>query len=192
MSDEVTTHQVKGICEAVMMRGDWQEYHINIGRQHPVKLSTKQEDVKLLAAAAGQAEAVWTYTERDGNPNPHQPGKFYKNRYLSNVVVGGELDPNLAAPPAAQQSGGGQRSGGSPSPEGRETSIERQVLVKAVIGLYPAGLLTTDDEWWTLLERLDTWMAHDRKSNAPAAEAVPDAVAEQQAAAVDPDDDIPF
>lgn len=194
MSDEVTTHQIQGVCEGVMMKGDWQEFHIGIGKQYPVKLSTKQEDIKALAAAAGANVAIWTYTEKQGGPNPHRPGEFFKNRYLSNVEVGGTLDPALAGQTsmANAPASGGVSGGGMPSSEGRERSIERQVLVKAAIVLYPGKLIETDEEWFALLDRLDTWMEHPRPQPDKPAEA--EKPAEAATPAVDPDDsdDIPF
>lgn len=196
MSDEVTTHQIQGFCDGVMMKGDWQEFHVNIGRQYPVKLSTKQDDIKAAALLAGTQVAVWTYTERQGGPNPHRPGEFFKNRYLSSVEVGGTLDPALAGQqsiPNAPTSGG-VSSGGMPNPEGREVSIERQVIIKSTVGLYPAALIESDDDWFALLGRLDEWMAHPR----PKAESTPADTAEN-AVATEPtapgggtDDDIPF
>jgi hypothetical protein len=191
MSDEVTTHQIKGFCDGVMMKGDWQEYHVNIGKTYPVKLSTKQDDVKAIASAAGTQEAVWTYRERQGGPNPHRPGEFFKNRYLSKVEVGGVLDPALAGQTGGSNapSGGGISAGSMPSSEGRERSIERQVLVKEV--LPHLATFKDQDEMFALLDRLDEWMGRERPTKA-----VGDEVAlGQQApsdAPVDPDSDIPF
>lgn len=191
MSDEVTTHQIEGVCEGTMMRGDWSEFHIGIGKQYPVKLSTKQDDIKAQALAAGTQKAVWTYTEREGGPNPHRPGENFKNRYLSKVEVGGTLDPALAA----QQTlpiAGATRAGSAPNPEGRETSIERQVIVKAAIGLYPAALVESDDDWFALLNRLDEWMAHERPKPDVGEKAAGEEKPAEAAPTVDPDDDIPF
>jgi hypothetical protein len=186
MSDEVTTHQIEGVCDGVMMKGDWQEYHVNIGKQYPVKLSTKHDDIKLLAAAAGTDKAIWTYTERQGGPNPHRPGEFFKNRYLSNVEVGGTLDPALASAPSASGSSSG------PSPEGRDASIERQTIIKAALPLLdkiPAEGTETG-EFLRFLDKLDEWIATPRAK--PAAPAP--AAAEEPAAPKpdDDDDDIPF
>lgn len=188
MSDEVTTHQVKGVCGGVMMKGDWLEFHIDIGRQYPVKLSTKQEDVKAAGQAAGGQEAVWTYTERQGGPNPHRPGEFFKNRYLSRVEVGGTLDPALAGQqqlPLAQA--GANQGGGRPATETR--SIERQTIVKAAIALYPAALITTDEQWFALAQRLHDFIAEEKAAPPPKPQA--QAVAEVAGEAA-PDDDIPF
>lgn len=194
MSDEVTTHQIEGVCEGVMMKGDWQEFHIGIGKQYPVKLSTKQDDIKAAAMAAGNAKAVWTYTEKQGGPNPHRPGEFFKNRYLSSVEVGGTLDPALAGQQTLSDApaGGGARPGQMPNPEGRDVSIERQVIVKEV--LPHLAEYKDQDEMFALMDRLDEWMGRER----PKAEGTTKEAAGnegQQAtpdAPVDPDDDIPF
>jgi hypothetical protein len=184
MSEEVTTHQIKGVCEGVMMKGDWLEFHIDIGRQYPVKLSTKQPDVKAAGQEAGKAEAVWTYTERDGNPNPHKPGEFFKNRYLSKVEVGGTLDPALAGQQRTSNAQGGGASGGGEDPRGR--SIERQAVVKAALVLYPSELLTTDAQWFDLIERVHVWVAEEKQEiPKPQGQAAPTSYE-------NPDDDIPF
>jgi hypothetical protein len=192
MSDEVTTHQIQGVCEGVMMKGDWQEFHIGIGKQYPVKLSTKQDDIKALAAAAGANVAIWTYTERQGGPNPHRPGEFFKNRYLSNVEVGGTLDPALAAqqtiPSTSTATGGGAHH--PPSPEGREVSIERQTIVKAVLA--SDWKFTDEDQLFVLLDRLDDWMARERPKAEATEKPAEERPAETAPPAVDPDDDIPF
>jgi len=188
MSDEFTTHQIEGFCDGVMMKGDWSEYHINIGKTYPVKLSTKQPDVQAAAAGAGTQVAIWTYGEKQGGPNPHRPGEFFKNRYLNNVEVGGVLDPALAEQQTIPNgpSGGGIRPGQMPNPEGRDVSIERQVIVKEVLP-HPSEF-TDQDSMFALMDRLDDWMGRERKrADAPEkpAEAAPK---------TDPDDDdlIPF
>lgn len=190
MSEPVTL-QVQGFCEAMMVKGEWTEFHINVGRQYPVKLATKKDEVKTQAMAAGQQQAVWTYNETEGNPNPHRPGENFKNRYLNAVEVGGTLDPNLAQP---QQGGGGtaaRSGGGGESGDERGRSIERQVIVKSASRVWAAGKIDTADEFFALLTRMDEWMISD---DAPAATpaATPAEAASPPAAETPPDDDIPF
>lgn len=187
MSDEVTTHQIEGVLEGTMLKGDWEEYHVGIGKQYPVKLATKHDDIKAMVKAVGGQKAVWTYTERDGNPNPHRPGEFFKNRYLSSVEAGGTLDPALAAQQTIPTGGGTATH--LPSPEGREKSIERQTIIKAAITVYPADQIGTEDAWFALLTRLDGWIS-EKPAEVP--QPTPTEVAPPPAAAVDPDDDIPF
>ena len=197
MSDTVTK-QIQGVCDGVMMKsGDWMEFHINIGRQYPVKLSTKQPDIQAKARAAGEMQAVWTFNETDGNPNPNKPGTFYKNRYLSDVEVGAVLSEEAQQ---QQDGGGGPARTGAPSggrSDSERISIERQTLVKDSMHLYPIegeDKITTADQYFALLTRLDTFMASARAVPAPAAS--PPASQPEPAVTPnspdDPDDDIPF
>ena len=141
--------QVQGVCEGVMLKGDWHEFHINVGRQYPVKLSTKQPDVIELASAAGQQEAVWTYKETEGGPNPHRPGENFKNRYLSRVEVGGTLTQQ----PQQQMT---VTAGGKSSDE--RQSIERHTVVKAAIPTYMGARQFTEDELFAFMDRTAAWI----------------------------------
>jgi hypothetical protein len=190
MSDESTTQQVQGFCEGEMTRGDWSEFHINIGRQYPVKLATKREEVKQAARAAGNQQAVWTYNETQGNPNPHRPGEFFKNRYLEAVEVGGQVT-------IAPQQSGAAPGGPPPSTRPAETnrSIERQTIVKAMVPIFGAvkndGTLLFPDPnyWWGMLYKLDDFMVNGRPAE------VPEQVDESTyvpTAPVEDDDSIPF
>lgn len=198
MSDEGVTRQVQGVCEAITMRGDWLEFQINIGKNYPVKLSTKKDEIKTMGQLAAQQMAVWTFTEHQGNPNPHKPGEFFKNRYLSNVVVGGQLDPALAS-----QTGSGQTSmmnaptglsggiGGGGMPEGREASIERQTIVKAVLG--STWAFADEDHLLRFLDRLDAWIAKPRVAAvAPQPSSQPPPHTDEDANSPFAGDDIPF
>jgi hypothetical protein len=172
MSDTIT-RQIQGVCEGVMQRGDWSEFHINIGRDYPVKLATKKDEVITIARLAGSQVAVWTFEEKEGNPNPHRPGENFKNRYLSNVQVGGQLDPALSqrSAPAGQTSmaaapGGGVS--GTGMPDDRGASIERQTIVKAAISLFPHETITTKEQWFAFIHDLDEWIAKPRGAVATA------------------------
>ena len=192
MSDEVVTRQVEGTLAGVNFGSEgWKEYAIDVGRQYPVKLSTKQPDVQQAAEAAHGQKAVWTFTERDGNPNPHKPGTYYKNRYLGSVTVGGTLDPALAGQTASSNAptGGGNQGGSMPT-EGREVSIERQTLVKAVLALVSDFEFKDEDGLFKFLDRLDDWMGRTRGGQPAAADALP--AQGLPAGDEDPNDDIPF
>lgn len=199
MSDSVTK-QVQGVCEGVMERGDWLEFHINIGRQYPVKLSTKKDEIKTIGRLAGQNMAVWTYNETEGGPNPHRPGENFKNRYLSNVVVGGALDPSLAGSQPGQTSMAVAPTGGAApvlTGEERNMSIERQTIVKALAPMLweiKATDLSTD-QWFELVDRVDAWMGKPRVTQAnveqPAPAPAPSADDFPPQSGQD-DDDIPF
>lgn len=190
MSDEVTQHQIQGTCEVVQMRGEWMEFHVDIGKQYPVKLSSKQPAIKEAAQAAitAKAVAVWSYSQRDGKENPHQPGTFFKNRYLESVVIGGELDPALAGQTSHQDAPAGAGVQGGRMPDERGVSIERQVIVKAIAPLFGAEGFD-DERIFTLADRLDDWMGRKRtEPDAPAATGEP--VNDGQH--LDEQDDIPF
>lgn len=188
---ETLTLQAQGFCESMLVKGEWAEFHINVGRDYPVKLSTKKDDIKAQAMAAGQQQAVWTYAQMEGNPNPHRPGENYKKRYLNKVEIGGTLDPALAHEQAQQGGGPAGSSSGHPSPDGRESSIERQTIIKAAISVFPAASITTEDEWFALLTRMDTWIAAPRQPGTTPTEAAPPP-ATPAAQTPPPDDDIPF
>jgi hypothetical protein len=190
LSDTTEVLQIEGFCEGVMMKGDWQEFHINVGKQYPVKLSTKHDDVKALAAAAGNKPGVWSYNEKDGNPNPNKPGTFYKNRYLNSVEVGAVLSEEAKAKQAAAGGGTSSSAPAGRTPDERR-SIERQTIVKAAIVLYPMGLITTDDEWFALVGRIDAFVTAGPPAPAAAAPAAGPGP-QEPAAAPSPDDDIPF
>lgn len=89
-----------GVCEEVAERGEWTTFHIDVGSQYPVKVSTKLQPVIELGRAASKAggRMVWTYSESDGTENPHKPGTRYKNRYLTSV----EPDTGLNSTPTPQ------------------------------------------------------------------------------------------
>jgi hypothetical protein len=79
-----------GQCEAISPPNEqgWVTFSINIGKQYPVKLSTKVPAVIEQGRAAGMQASTWHYKESQGNPNPHKPGEFYKNRFFESVEVG--------------------------------------------------------------------------------------------------------
>ena len=168
--------QVQGVCDGVMLKGEWHEFHINVGRQYPVKLSTKQPDVIDLATVAGQQQAVWIYKETEGGPNPHRPGENFKNRYLSKVEVGGTLQPQQQLPSTA---------GGKSSDE--RQSIERQTVVKAALPAYLAATeFVGEDSLFALMDRTAAWI---KGSPAAPPQAAPQT---QGAPPVDDGSDIPF
>jgi len=106
MSDTLT---VTGRCAEVSERGDWTTFHIDVGRQYPVKLSTKLPPIIELGRAASKAEGAfdWSYTESQGGANPHKPGEFFTNRYLTGVEPAGSVaTPDAAPEPRAQSNHG--------------------------------------------------------------------------------------
>jgi hypothetical protein len=149
MSDEAVKVQYEGVCEEISEKNGWTSFAINVGRQYPVRLSTKLPALIEQGRAAGQERAVWSAKESQGGENPNKPGTFYTNRYLDGVEVGGAISPA-----AANASGGASRTTGNDETRG---SIERQTIVKAAMPLYPAGLITTNAEFFALLLELEAF-----------------------------------
>jgi hypothetical protein len=99
----------------------WTHFHIDVGRDYAVKLSTKKEDLIAAARAVRDSGEVgsWKYQLSLGNENPHRPGERYKNRRLEAVKQGlhgevtqrePELDGDTSPPrstPKPTDSGGG-------------------------------------------------------------------------------------
>ena len=88
MSDEPVKVQYEGVCEEISEKNGWTTFAINVGRQYPVRLSTKLPALIEQGRAAGDQRAVWSAKESQGGENPNKPGTHYTNRYLDGVVVG--------------------------------------------------------------------------------------------------------
>jgi hypothetical protein len=111
------TKTVTGTLAGIMEKtGDWRQIHVAVhGKQYPVKMDTKKQELIELARAAGDNVMEWTYTEQDsGNPNPHKPGTNYVNRYFEGVAPVGSGGAETASPatgaPAAAPAPSGQMS----------------------------------------------------------------------------------
>jgi hypothetical protein len=130
---KVVTGTLAGIMEKA---NDWRELHIAIpGKQYPVKMSTKKEELVVLARAAGENVMEWTYTESDsGTPNPHKPGTNYLNRYFEGVAPVGSGGAQTApaatgAPAAAPAPPAGQMS--KEEWARKDSAIHKMACVKA-------------------------------------------------------------
>lgn len=111
------TKTVIGTLAGIMEKsGEWRQIHVAVpGKQYPVKMDTKREELIVLARAAGENVMEWTYTESDsGNPNPHRPGENFINRYFEGVAPvqagastaqAGEAAQSVASLVAAPQAG---------------------------------------------------------------------------------------
>ena len=137
---EPDTKTATGTCAEISERGEWTTFHVDVGTQYPVKLSTKLAPLVELGRAASKSGGVfdWTYTEKQGKENPHRPGTYYMDRYLSGVEPAAE---GAQAAPAATGGSGGT----SASPQGRTyrhacrgLSISRPHSLQ-VIGAPPLG-----------------------------------------------------
>jgi len=187
-----TRMQATGKCTGEMVKqNDWSEFHIDIGKQYPIKLETKLDNLKQEARAQiGVEDVVWTYDESDGAPNPNRPGTFYKNRRLHSV--GGPLDPSMT------RKDGGSQPGPTPPPSGgaRDESIERQVIVKAVLPLIGTEIIPDWATAMAAIRELDEFMGQPRvKAQEPeksASEVPKPTAAVAPAGGYQDDDDIPF
>lgn len=127
------TKTAVGTLDGIMEKsGDWHELHIaRDGMQYPLKLSTKKQELVELARAAGSNVMEWTYTEQDsGNPNPHQPGKNYINRYFEGVApVDSENAQNATAVGAAPQDGMSKQEWAA-----KDSAIHKMACIKTAAG----------------------------------------------------------
>ncbi len=155
MSDEAVKVQYEGVCEEISEKNGWTSFAINVGRQYPVRLSTKLPALIEQGRAAGQDRAVWSAKESQGGENPNKPGTFYTKRYLDGVEVGGTVTA-----PAASASGSATGSAKTQTVDGTRSSIERQVIVKEMVRLYPGIDIVTVDGWWGLVGELEEFLAN--------------------------------
>lgn len=101
MSETKTATGVKqGITEK---SGGWFSIEIALpGKEYPLKLDTKKQELVELARAAGENVMEWKYTETDsGTPNPHRPGSNFINRHFEGVAPpspDANVSPSTAAP----------------------------------------------------------------------------------------------
>lgn len=117
---EGVTKTVVGVCTGITERKEgWHQFEISIpGRDYPVKLDTKIEDLIDAARAVKNTGeiATFTYTEKDsGTPNPHRPGSNFLNRYLEGVEAGSHApEGSQAADAGSTAPSGGDGSGYEP------------------------------------------------------------------------------
>jgi hypothetical protein len=197
MSDEAVKKQVEGSCTEISEKNDWVTFNIDVGRQYPVRLSTKLEALVKAGREAKNNKAVWTFSESQGGENPNKPGTHYINRRLEKVEVGGSLDPAVAGSSSGASGGGAAAGGGYARSESERISIERQSIVKSAIAVFPTSEIKTIEDWFQALDRLDDWMARDRPIAPAAPAAAPAAPAAQSGGDpawpdAGPEDDIPF
>jgi hypothetical protein len=156
---DTETKQITGQCVEISEKNGWTTFHVDVGSQYPVKLSTKKPSIAEGGRAAGSDVAVWTFQESDGNENPNRPGTFYKNRWLDKVETGGTADSapeNTAGGTAPAQ----QTTSQVPTPHhdaiapaDKDRAIVRQACLKASAWLLQGVPYEND------LARVAAWMA---------------------------------
>ena len=75
MSEEAVRKQIEGVCDEISEKNDWVTFHINVGRQYPVKLQTKLEAVVKQGREARGQKAVWTFAESQVVRTRTSPGR---------------------------------------------------------------------------------------------------------------------
>lgn len=157
---DAETKTITGTCAEISERGEWTTFHVDIGTQYPVKLSTKLAPLIELGRTASKDGGVfdWTFKESQGAENPHKPGTFYTNRYLSAVEPAG-----TASTPAAAPSSDGVRTY---TPDLKDRMIVRQTALKAAAEIMAASPSAHPDydpalEVMKAAARFETWVYRD-------------------------------
>jgi hypothetical protein len=187
LDTEATFHEIVGVCTGVEINGDWTKFAIDIGRQYPVKLATKKQDIIDTAMVAHRLKEtrLWKYGEMEGGPNPHRPGENYKNRYLNEVA-----DPSQASPAAA-----------APAASGRASDVDKDDLIVRQFALREARerardlmpIVGKDGEQPDVLLIAEEYARWVWQKTAREAVGATDTSVEQEAeVGPTPDDDIPF
>lgn len=153
---------ITGLCVGLTEKaGGWHEFQIDIGKQYPVKLATKQQEIVELGRAAmnGSTLATWTYNEVESDKiNPHS-NKPYVNRYLEGVEVGGSEKPtgSVATPGSAAQVEPGLLGAA------KDRSIVRQTCIKAAAALWAPRGVEPDPalEVMKTAARFEQWIYRD-------------------------------
>lgn len=97
---------VVGTCQAVEQKpgSEWIRFLVEMqGKQYPLRLDTRDDDVIAKAKAVGAGVATWTFNEVESEKINQRSGKPYINRYLEDVALGG--DPANTSGSSSSQSG---------------------------------------------------------------------------------------
>lgn len=105
MSEQTITGALDGITEKA---SGWFEITVAVpGKQYPIKLATKRQELVELARAAGQNVMEWTYNEVESEKINEHTGKPYVNRYFEGVAPVGSSPPAANAGSSAPRPAGG-------------------------------------------------------------------------------------
>ena len=162
---EAITKTVTGTCGKIEESGGFTSFHIDVeGWEHPIRISTKLDPLIELGRAASKEGAPrdWTYTEKQGKENPHRPGTFYMDRYLSGVMPAG------TSPESAQTRTTPDTAPKGYSPDLKDRMIVRQTALKAAAEIVgPRAATTVDPDYDAAKEtiaaasRFETWVYRD-------------------------------
>jgi len=78
---------IVGTCASIIKKtSGWYEFEIMApGKQYPVRLATKKQELVELARAAHSDTMTWTYNETESDKVNEHTGKPFLNRYLEGV-----------------------------------------------------------------------------------------------------------
>jgi len=101
---------VVGTVQAIEQKpgSEWIRFLIEMqGKQYPLRLDTRDEDVIAKAKGIGSQVATWTFNEVESDKINQRSGKPYINRYLEEVELGGN-PADTSGSSSSQASGSGQ------------------------------------------------------------------------------------
>jgi hypothetical protein len=126
MSLPVGDHVVTGTLSGLEARSNgWVRYSITEpNKQYPVKVDTKKpEIINAAAALMGQPVSAMVTVQDSGNPNPHQPGQNFMNRYLNQIGPAG----TIAAPQQQVYQAPPQQAAAAPQMAGLTPQAQAQL-----------------------------------------------------------------
>lgn len=153
------TLTITGSCSEISEKNGWTAFAVDVGRQYPVKLSTKKDEVIAAGRAAGTALATWTYTEVESDRVNEHTGKPYVNRYLESVETGGAAP----VPHPTGQAASSQPTHAPLPPGDKDRAITRMAVLKAAAEIVASTGKTDDPGFETiaLAVRFEQWVYRD-------------------------------
>jgi len=155
--------QISGVCSEVSERGEWVTFHVDVGKQYPVKLATKKAELVELGRAAAKdgGEFVWTYNEVESEKINEHTGKPFLNRYLEGVTPRDARDDRIQNgvrldPPSRDER--------VQSEAIRQRLITRQTCIKAAAEMLRLRDGTLEEQIvdaLTAAARFETWLYRD-------------------------------
>ena len=91
---------IVGTCASIIEKtSGWYEFEIMApGKQYPVRLATKKQELVELARAAHSDTMTWTYNETESDKINEHTGRPFVNRYLEGVEAGAAVPAGVSSP----------------------------------------------------------------------------------------------
>jgi len=148
------SESIVGTCQGITEKpSGWFEVEIMVpGKQYPLRLATKKQELVELARAAHTDAMTWSYNEVESDKINEHTGKPYVNRYLEGVEF-------AAAAPAAPEA--------HHEPihfADKDRAITRMACLKAAAALVAGAGVVHDDpglETMKLADRFERWVYRD-------------------------------